>query len=145
MGSLVDRYHDKIAGVLSCWDRVVLRGTLPGLSYAAGMTAYLNAHHVRIFDYARFAQPLRDQVRHNAEELAEQAGVDIEFMRKSSLRKEARIQDVLQRRGDHPGLVHVLSAMEACDSYQPWHDVTNSQLSAVSCQPYALPPLIADR
>jgi hypothetical protein len=25
-------------------------------------------------------------------------------------------------RGDHPGLVHVISAMEACDSYKPWHD-----------------------
>src|SRR5215467_15159939 len=24
--------------------------------------------------------------------------------------------------GDHPGLVHVISAMETCDSYQPWHD-----------------------
>jgi hypothetical protein len=122
MSSLVDRYHDEIAGVLSCWDRVVVQGTLPGLSYAAGMTSYLNAHRIRIFDYARFAQPLREQVRRNAEELAEQAGVEIEFMRKSSLRKEARIKEVLRRRGDHPGLVHVLSAMEACASYQPWHD-----------------------
>ena len=29
---------------------------------------------------------------------------------------------VLKRRGDHPGLVHVISAMEACQSYNPWHD-----------------------
>jgi len=29
---------------------------------------------------------------------------------------------VLETRGDHPGLVHVISAMEACDAYQPWHD-----------------------
>ena len=122
MGSLVDRYHDKIAGVLSCWDRVVIQGTLPGLSYAAGMTSYLNAHHIRIFDYPRFAQPLRDQVRANAEKLAKKAGIEIEFMRKSSSRKEARIKEVLKQRGDHPGLVHVLSAMEACPSYRPWHD-----------------------
>jgi hypothetical protein len=25
-------------------------------------------------------------------------------------------------RGDHPGLVHVISPMEACDAYKPWHD-----------------------
>jgi hypothetical protein len=122
MGSLVDRYDDKIAGVLSCWDRVVIQGTLPGLSYAAGMTAYLNAHHIRIFDYPRFAQPLRDEVRANAEKLATKAGIEIEFVRKSSFRKEALIKEVLQQRGDHPGLVHVLSAMEACPSYRPWHD-----------------------
>ena len=29
---------------------------------------------------------------------------------------------VLAVRGEHPGLVHVISAMEACESYQPWHD-----------------------
>ncbi len=122
MGSLLDRYQDKIAGVLSCWDRVVIQGTLPGLCFAAGMTSYLNVHHIRIFDYPRFAQPLRDQVRANAEKLAAKAGIEIEFMRKSSSRKEARIKEVLKQRGDAPGLVHVLSAMEACPSYRPWHD-----------------------
>jgi hypothetical protein len=29
---------------------------------------------------------------------------------------------VLAARGQHPGLVHVISAMEACESYKPWHD-----------------------
>lgn len=101
MGSLLDRYHDKIAGVLSCWDRVVIQGTLPGLSYADGMTSYLNAHHIRIFDYPRFAQPLRDQVRANAERLAEQAGVEIECTRRyapargSGLRPRPHAQEQL--------------------------------------------------
>jgi hypothetical protein len=29
---------------------------------------------------------------------------------------------VLAQRGEALGLVHVISAMEACDAYQPWHD-----------------------
>jgi hypothetical protein len=29
---------------------------------------------------------------------------------------------VLAARGEHPGLVHVISAMEACNAYAPWHD-----------------------
>jgi hypothetical protein len=28
----------------------------------------------------------------------------------------------LDQRGEHPGLVHIFSAMEACSSYRPWHD-----------------------
>jgi len=122
MGSLLERYHDQIAGVLSCWDRVVIRGTLPGLSYADGMTSFLNSRHVRIFDYPRFAQPLRGELRENAERLAREAGIEIEFVRKSKARKETRIKQVLEQRGEHPGLVHILSAMEACPSYRPWHD-----------------------
>jgi len=38
---------------------------------------------------------------------------------KSSIRKEDVVAKVLATRGSHPGLVHVISAMEACDGYQP--------------------------
>jgi hypothetical protein len=34
--SLIDRYDDRIAGVLSCYDRMVIIGTLPGVCYADG-------------------------------------------------------------------------------------------------------------
>jgi hypothetical protein len=37
LADLLERYADKIAGVLGCYDRVVLCGTLPGLCYAKGM------------------------------------------------------------------------------------------------------------
>src|ERR1700687_3443140 len=35
-GSLTERYDDRIAGVLSCYDRVVVTGTLPTVCYARG-------------------------------------------------------------------------------------------------------------
>jgi len=57
---LTERRSEQIAGVLSCYDRMLIQGTLPGLCYAEGMTGYLYAHHVRIFDYALWAQPLRE-------------------------------------------------------------------------------------
>jgi hypothetical protein len=40
-----------------------MQGTLPGLCYAEGMTAYWRARQMRIFDYPRFAQPRRDAWR----------------------------------------------------------------------------------
>ena len=49
--SLTERYNNRIAGVLSCYDRVVITETLPGVCYADGMTRYLNAQGIRIFDY----------------------------------------------------------------------------------------------
>jgi hypothetical protein len=48
--------------------------------------------------------------------------VTIEHLAKSHNRKEDIVARVLARRGDHPGLVQVISAMEAGDSYKPWHD-----------------------
>lgn len=123
MSTLIDRYESQIRGVLSCYDRVIIQGTLPGVCYAEGMSAYLYARNIRIFDYPRFAEPLRDQIRTNAEEVAQKHGLEIEFIRRmNSFRKEDRIQEILKRRGTHPGLVHIFSAMETCPSYKPWHD-----------------------
>jgi len=42
-------------------------------------------------------------------------------------RKEERIKAVLEQRGHHPGLVHILSAMQECPSYTPWHDKKTGQ------------------
>ena len=119
---LTERYGAQIAGVLGCWDRVLIFGTLPKVCFAAGMTSYLYERKVRIFDYPRFAEPFRDQLRENAEQLAGEADVEIEFIRKRNFRKEDRVKEVLARRGDHPGLVCILSAMEPCSTYKPWHD-----------------------
>ena len=122
MASLVERHADDVLGVLSCWDRVIVHGTLPGFGYSAGMTSYLKAHGIRIFDYTKFAEPLRDQIRSNAERLAEENGVEIQFLRKSNIRKETIVDKILAERGGEPGLVCILSVMEACQSYKPWHD-----------------------
>ena len=124
MGSLTERYDERIAGVLSCYDRVVVTGTLPGVCYAEGMTRFLYANKIRIFDYPQFAATLRDAVRTRAAAVAMQAGIAIEHIAKSYIRKEEVVAKVLARRGEHPGLVHIISAMEACDAYQPWHDKT---------------------
>ena len=123
MISLLERYKDRIVGVYSCYDRILIQGTLPGLCYSGGMTAYLHSKGIRIFDYPKFAEPYRDKVRASIEGVAKENGFQIEFIRKiKSFRKEDRIQEIIGQRGNAPGVVHIFSAMENCDSYKPWHD-----------------------
>jgi hypothetical protein len=50
------------------------------------------------------------------------ACLTIEHIGKNHIRKEDVVARVLVVHGDRPGLVHVISAMEACDTYKPWHD-----------------------
>ena len=122
MKTFVERHAAKIRGTLSCFDRVVITGTLPDIAYAGAMATYLTARHVRLFDYPQWAAPLREEIRAHAEQVAREAGLDIEFIHRKDFRKEARIQALLAERGDHPGLVHIFSAMEPCPSFRPWHD-----------------------
>jgi len=119
---LTKRYAANLHGVLSCYDRILIVGTVPGACYADGMTSFLYSRGIRIFDYAKFAEPLCQIVRERAAQVCAKAGLEIEHVRKSHIRKEDLVQRVLATRGDAPGLVHVISAMEACPSYRPWHD-----------------------
>jgi len=120
---LTEKYADDLYGVLHCFDRVIINGSVRQWSYAKGMTSYLYGQDIRIFDYTKFAEPLRNAVRQNAQALAEKNGLEIEFISKhKAFRKEARIKAILSERGTQPGLVHIFSAREPCQVYQPWHD-----------------------
>ena len=122
MELLTERYADKIAGVLSCFDRLIVSGTLPTLCYDHGMTKYLSARDIRIFDFVTWAKPLAELIQANAEALAAASGLKIDYVRKKNFRKEDKVKAVLKERGDQPGLVWVFSALEPCTTYQPWHD-----------------------
>lgn len=120
---LTEKYEPEIAGVMHCYDRVIISGYLQPLGYAKGMTKYLYQAGIRIFDYPQFAEPLRDEIRANAARLAAENGLEIEFRSGTeSKRQEERVQQIVEQRGHQPGLVCILSRMERCQAYQPWHD-----------------------
>lgn len=120
---ITEKYQEKIHGVLQCYDRVVISGNLQPLCYAKGMTKYLYTQQIRIFDYTQFAEPLRDLIRANAQTIAKENGLEIELInKKDDFRKEERVKEIIESRGNHAGIVHVFSAMERCQAYHPWHD-----------------------
>ena len=80
MNSFVERHAAKIRGVLSCFDRVVITGTLPDICHAAAMARHLSGHGTRLFDYPRWAEPFRDELRTHAEGLAQAHGLEIDFI-----------------------------------------------------------------
>jgi hypothetical protein len=132
MELLTSRYAENIVGVLGCYDRIVIKGTLPTICFADGMTSYLKAREILVFDYAKFADPFREKIKANAEALATKYSIPIEFIRSSNARKE----DIAKKHFDNTkfGLVCILSAMEACATYKPWHDKVTHKTFLKSAQ-----------
>jgi hypothetical protein len=122
VAGLTERYAKQIAGVLSCLDRVVIVGTLPDIAYSGAAERYLRSRNRRLFDYPRWAEPLKEVIRKNAERVAKENGLEIEHIWRGNFDKEKRVEEVLAQRGEAPGMVHIFSVMESCPSYQPWHD-----------------------
>ena len=120
---LLERYDNDILGVLSCYDRIVITGTLPGICYAEGMTSILYNRGIKIFDFPNYAKKYRDLLDLNTKKLAEDNALTVQHISNhKSFRKEDRIAEIIEARGNHPGLVHIFSAMETCDTYEPRYD-----------------------
>lgn len=74
---LTDKHADKIYGIVTCYDRMIIQGYIPTWSYAEAMTKYLKTNNIRIFDFSNFSQPLTEQIRQNAQRIADENGIEI--------------------------------------------------------------------
>ena len=48
MNAFVKRHHDKIAGTIASFDRVIITGTLPDIGYARDMARHLSYHQIKL-------------------------------------------------------------------------------------------------
>jgi len=86
------------------------------------MTKYLYSQKIRIFDYKKFAESLRNEIKASAEKIAKDNGLKIEYLNGKKFRKEDRIRKILEERGCHPGFVHIFSTPETCSAYNPHYN-----------------------
>ncbi len=82
MLELIKRLGKKVVGVLSCFDRI------PEIRYAAGMEKVLRRNGIRIFDFAQWAKPFKEEIRDNAEHLAKENDLKIQHLRVRKNRKD---------------------------------------------------------
>ncbi len=73
MQSFVQRHADKITGILSCFDRLIIKGYLP-FSYPLGMEGFLDYHGILIKDFPELAKKQSALLKEHAHQLAKQAG-----------------------------------------------------------------------
>jgi hypothetical protein len=70
MNPFVERHQASISSTLSCFDPVVVTGTLPDICHPRAMGGFLDYHKIRLFDFTRWAEPLCEELRENAERIA---------------------------------------------------------------------------
>ncbi len=73
MHSFIQKHQDKITGILSCFDRLILKGYLP-FSYPQSMEGFLFQNHILIKDFPALAKEQSTLLKDNARQLAQQAG-----------------------------------------------------------------------
>ncbi len=140
LAPLTQRYGKEIRGVIECFDRVVLFGTYKAIGWPGAMEQHLWGQQIKLLDYTKsYANTLRLRVAGHVREEARRMGVSIHQVNHSQ-RKEALVEDILQKRGRHEGVVCVLGAMERCRTYKVGKDPKSNHLalqwSPGKCQHY---------
>src|SRR5512145_1160898 len=97
MERFVTRHQDRIAGILTGFDRMLFRGTLRSISHPKGAEIWLSSRHVLLKDFAPYAERLTERLKAHATQLAAQMHRPIEYLESSRLSKEERVRAIQVR------------------------------------------------
>lgn len=117
MERFVTRHADRIAGILTGFDRMRFRGTLRSISNVKGLSIWLSQRGVLLKDFGRYAEQLSAQVTAHAHGIATDGGRPFEYLPSWKIRKEDRAREIMARDGVREGLVAIFSSVEGCRSF----------------------------
>jgi hypothetical protein len=127
MQQFIEKYRDEIMGVVSGFDRLVLRGSLRRLNYgwwdaglkalvASGMEQYLWTNKVLFKDYASYVKRISERLKRESLRSFDQQ--QVRFLRNPATDKEALARQVALERKISSGLVCAISTLEPSPTFE---------------------------
>jgi hypothetical protein len=110
------KHADKISGVLSCFDRVILRGHLP-LSYPRGVEGFLFQQKVPLKEFKDYAPKIAERIKAHVKGLVLAAGAPFRHLpSKEPMEEHARRMVAEKNLGQ--GIVCGFSQLEVCRTFR---------------------------
>jgi len=132
MDEFIAKYGEKMHGLISGFDRLVLRGTLRAIRYAEGMQAYLIRKQVWLTDFAQHVQAVSERLKESSVAEARKLERTILYLASSQIDKEALARRIAARQKITSGPVCVLSCVEPCRSFEVHRNRETKKLELVS-------------
>jgi hypothetical protein len=132
MERFTTRHIDRIAGILTGFDRMRFRGTLRSINYVEGFQKWLNARHVLLKDFAPFAEGLSKELIDHAQRMATAAGRPFETLSSWKIAKEDRARAIARRDGIRDGLIAIFACVESCHTFTVRGDRATKRLRVVA-------------
>jgi len=119
MDTLFHRFQDVVKGTIVGFDRIVFKGMLRPIAFAAGMQTFLSCHDVLNKNYKDWATNQSDTLITAASEYTRNhCGRGIEYIRSSRTRKETLAHEQQEKTGVSNGLIGTWSCVESCKTYK---------------------------
>ena len=119
MDTLLHRFEGKIKGVLEGFDRIVFKGILKPICYAAGMQLLLSQQGVLNKNYKDWVQDKSTAIIRDAEEYTKNhTGADIQYLASCNIRKETLAHDQQKKADFQSGLIGTWTCVESCKTFK---------------------------
>ena len=131
MQEFIAKYREKLQGVISGFDRLVFRGTLRAISYAAGMNAYLCRKKVWLGDFAEHVEAVSERLKQSSLAQAGRLGRQVVYLASSQVDKDAVARQICAREKISQGPVCVITCVEPCSSFEVYRNRLTKKLELV--------------
>src|SRR5580692_1651315 len=129
MQQFIEKYRDQVNGVLTGFDRLVLRGSLRRLNYgrydvglkamvAKGMEEYLWQNKILFKDYQDHVKRVSERLKKASLEPFEKQKIPVIFLRDPSADKNQIARDIASEKGVTGGLVCAISTLEPSPTFE---------------------------
>lgn len=131
MHPIVHKLGARVAAVLSGFDRLVVRGSLRGLSYVEGMKRHLSRADVPRREFGSYVERVTERLKEASLAEARALGRPVIYLDSAKTRKEAVARRVLAERPVESGLICVLSCVEPCRAFEMRRNAQERRLELV--------------
>jgi hypothetical protein len=128
----IQRFGDKITGVLSGYDRLVLRGSLLTIIFPEGMKRVLRLKRVLLKDFGSWAERMTGQLKEACCRAAREQNRPIVYLPSANTDKEETARKIAARDRITAGLVAILTCLEPCQSFEIHRNAQTHKLELVS-------------
>ncbi len=128
MKSFLHKHAAVAIGVLSGFDRLVFRGSLREICYAAGMRRYLSQTNVLLKEFGTHVNEVSERIKAASIKKARRLGREVRYLASARTRKETVAKEIAARDGITEGLVCVLKCVEPCTSFEIYRSAKAKRL-----------------
>jgi len=128
VNSFIAQHQSKITGVLSGFDRLVIRGTLRRIAYTAGMFLFLCFRRVLLKNFGQFADDSTARLKQALEKHGECLGRPVIYLPSSQTDKEAHARKILEKDGAVDGVIAIFKTLEMGQSFDLYRNAKTKML-----------------
>ena len=127
MDTLLSKFNSIVNGVITGFDRIVFKGILSSIMYAAGMQSYLYSRNILNKEFKNYAITQSQKIVESANEISKkQCGSEIIYISSSNERKETIAHKRQEETGVKEGLIGVWSCVESCNTFRSTYNPAGS-------------------